>query len=191
VQLAQLQYKLDDSILTQRALHIRIGEVDTRVAIDRAAQQLKPRVEVPGFRKGKAPLARVRTHHRARIEAMAFSELKSAALEQVFKQLEAKDKPFLPPEVVEPESVRLRYGKELEFQVRYMVDPSGIGSRPEQAGEHFDPLREIHSRVATGLPQGIPGGPKLPAVPNVPSAPGMPQLPPQAQQLLSPSTKGK
>jgi hypothetical protein len=41
MQLAELEYALEDSIPTQRVLHLRIGLSDVRLAIDRAAAKLQ------------------------------------------------------------------------------------------------------------------------------------------------------
>ncbi|MBN2081234.1 trigger factor family protein, partial [bacterium] len=132
MQIAHLEYKLDNTILTQRTLHLRVGAQDVRLAIDQAARKIRGEVEVPGFRKGKAPLAQVRKHHRERVHDEAFRELRKAAQDQVMKQLPDQDKPFIPPEVVDRDKVKLSYGKQLEFALKYMVDPAGVGKNPEQ-----------------------------------------------------------
>jgi hypothetical protein len=181
VQLVQLQYGLDDAILSQRTLYIRVGEADVRQAMDRAVSRIRRKAVVPGFRKGKAPAKVVRAHHSAYVENRAFEEIRQAAMEQIVKKLEAKDRPFLPTEVVDRDSVRLAYGKPLEFSVQYLVDPSGMSSRPEQPGQQFNPLAQLHARVSAGPAMGIPGGPALPAIPSMPTAPAQPQLPAMAR----------
>ena len=187
MQLAQLQYRLDDAILSQRTLHIRVGEIDVCQAMDRAVSRIRRKVAVPGFRKGKAPAKVVRAHHSAYVENAAFEDLRQAALEQVVKKLEPKDRPFLPAEVVDRDKLRLEYGKPLEFSVQYLVDPSGMSASPEQPGQQFNPLAQVHARASAGPAVGVPGAPRLPSVPTPPSAPAQPQLPPMA----SPPAVGK
>jgi len=169
MQIAHLEFKLDNSILTQRTLHLRIGAHDVSMAIDNAARKLREEVSVPGFRKGKAPLALIRKHHRERVQGNALSDLRQAAQDQVFKQLEDGDKPFLPPEVLDQEKLKLRYGRRFEFTIKYMVDPTGIGQRPEHPMPNQGaviPGSQV-SHTATG-PIGIPAGPKLPEAPETP-----------------------
>lgn len=179
MQIAQLEFQLDDSILTQRTLKLRIGTQDVKLAVDRAAEKIRKDVEAPGFRLGKAPLALVRKHHKKRVHGDAFQELKQAAIEQVLKQLPDKDQPFLPPEVLERDKVKVWYGRSLEFVVKFMVDPAGLGKNPEQPeqqqGAVIPGSQVRHS--ATG-PMGVPSGPQLPSAPQAgqpePAIPAMP-----------------
>lgn len=167
MQIGHLEYNLDDAILTQRTLRLRIGAADVRLAIDRAAANIRDEVSAPGFRKGKAPLAQIRKHHKECIHGKAFEELKRDALDQVLKQLADKDKPFLPPEVLEREKVKLRYGRSLEFAVKYMTDPAGAGQRPGQPGQEpgsVVPGSQVQ-HPAQG-PMGVPAGPMLPKPPG-------------------------
>jgi hypothetical protein len=170
MQIAELEYLLEDSIPTQRTLRLRIGASDVRLAMDRAAAKLQGEVTAPGFRKGHAPLALIRKNHAARVEADAFSSLKHDALEQVFAKLGEKDKPFTPPEVLDQRNIKLRYNRPLEFAVKYLVDPAGLSRQPEhpsaQQGATL-PGAQLQHPILHGM--GIPTGPKLPAVPMAPS----------------------
>ena len=169
--IAQLEYKLDSSILTQRTLHLRVGEADVRIFCDQEAFRLRRKVSVPGFRRGNAPLPLLRKHHWKRIEDRAFSELKRAALEQVFSLLQKPDQPFLPPEVLQPNGIKLHYGQPLEFAVKYLTDPTSITTNPQipqpQQGAVI-PGHQIQHPALGG--QGIPEGPRLPnaQIPDVP-----------------------
>jgi hypothetical protein len=177
VQIVQLQYKLDDSVMTQRTLHIRVGESDVKMFMDRVTQRLKQKAEVPGFRRGKAPLPVVRKHYMARVKALAFEDLRYAAVDQAVSKLEEKDRPFLPPEVVNRDKVKIEYGEALEFQVSYLIEPSGIAKRPDKPHLKFDPLADLHNRNAPGLPRGIPSAPRVPAAPARPEIPATPRVP--------------
>jgi hypothetical protein len=173
--IAQLEYALDDSILSQRTLRLRIGAEDVALACRREASELKPKAIVPGFRKGKAPLGRVLTHMWDKITPRAFEKLKSAALEQVLSKLEAKDKPLTPPEVLEGEKITIKDGEPLEFGVKYLIDPSAISSHPEQPDQQGAVVRgsEVNHPVTRGM--GIPLGPQLPGVAGIPAGPKVPK----------------
>ena len=167
MQISHLEYQLNDSILTQRKLRFRVGPTDVQFAIDRAAEKILKDVEVPGFRIGKGPVHLVRKHHVKRVNAMAFDELKRAAIDQVIKQLPDKDHPFLPPEVEDSDKVKLVYGKHLEFSVKYMVDPAGISKRPEQPDfQQGSTIPGAQINPASTGPMGIPRGPQLPQAPD-------------------------
>lgn len=162
--IAQLEYALDDSILTQRILRLRIGAEDVALFCNQAAAKLQGKAVVPGFRRGKAPLKRVVSHLWTEVTARAFDELKSSALEQVFQKLDAKDKPLIPPEVLDRDKLSIKQGQQLEFAVKYLIDPSAISSQPEQPDQQGAVVRgsEVNHPVTRGM--GIPLGPELPSL---------------------------
>jgi hypothetical protein len=165
--LAHLEYQLDNSILTQRTLRLRVGADDVAQACDRATRKLAPKVQANGFRKGRAPLEAVRRQFWSRIAAESFDELRRAAIDQSMQHLEPADKPFLPPEVVERDKVKLRYAEPLEFAVKYLIDPTGISAsprQPESAQGAAQPGSAI-DHPALQAP-GIPRGPALPQIPQ-------------------------
>jgi Bacterial trigger factor protein (TF) len=165
MQIAQLEYQLDNSILTQRTLRLRIGETDVRVFCDQEAGKLQEKLSVPGFRRGRAPLILLRKFHWKRIEPRAFAELKRAALEQVFRLLDKADQPLTPPEVLDEAKIRVRYGRPLEFAIKYLVDPSGLTVNPQQpAGVGVGPP-PLQAPCAS-RPLGVPAGPQLQVVPG-------------------------
>lgn len=183
MQIAHLEFQIDESILTQRTLRLRIGVGDVRVVMDRIARKLREDQPVPGFRKGAAPLTKVLVHHKKRIAVEAFDELKRAAIDQVLKQLPDASQPFLPPEVVEREKVKVLYNRPLEFAVKYMVDPSGIGKNPEnplpQQGQVIPGSQVMQNQPgAMGIPQNpnLPQAPQAPIAPKAPAAPEMPDV---------------
>ena len=45
--IAQLEFALDDAILTQRTLHLRIGKEDVSIFCDQAAARLNPQPPSP------------------------------------------------------------------------------------------------------------------------------------------------
>jgi FKBP-type peptidyl-prolyl cis-trans isomerase (trigger factor) len=175
VQIAHLEFQLDDSVLTQRILRLRVGAEDVSRAMDRVAKKIQPEVSVPGFRKGKGPTHLIRKHFGGRISAEVIEELKRAALEQVLPQVKEEDKPFIPPDLLDRDNIRLRYGQPLEFAIRYLVDPSARDSQPEAKHDEFDPLSGLHQQNSRSLPTGVPGGPRLPSAPS--SQTGLPKQP--------------
>jgi hypothetical protein len=166
MQIAHLEYQLDETLPTQRVLRLRIGVEDVRIAMDRVAAKLRKDLAVPGFRAGKAPLFLIRKHHVGRVVAEAFEELKRGAMDQVLQLLKDEDKPFIPPEVVERDKVRLLYDQPLEFAIKYLIDPSGIGNRPEAKHDEFDPMSGVHQQTQRKLPTGVPAGPRVPVTPR-------------------------
>jgi len=168
MQIAELEYALDDNIPTQRVLRLRVGASDVSLAIDRVAVKLQHELPAPGFRKGKAPLALIRKHYAKRLEAESFSELKHDALEQVFLLLPEQDKPFVPPEVIEQEKMKLRYDRPFEFAVKYFIDPAGLSRQPEQPQQKgaVAPGAKVQHSILQGM--GIPAGPQMPVIPGLP-----------------------
>jgi hypothetical protein len=176
MQIAELRFQLDDSLPVQRILRLMVGTDDVSACIDRIAGELREKVAVPGFRKGKGPLWLVRRHYAKQVGAKAFEELKRAALDQVIKQLKDEDKPFLPPELLEGQDTRIKYGMPLEFGLRYLVDPSGMGKNPEAPQAGFDPMAATQRAMPSGRPLGVPEGPRLPSAPSVMSVAPMPEF---------------
>jgi hypothetical protein len=173
VLIAQLEYSLDNSIMTQRTLRLRIGAADVALALDRVAGRLRRTAVVPGFRRGKAPLARVRVHLQERVAAEAFQELKRAALDQVLKQLDEADRPFIPPEVLAEDKLRVRYGEELEFALKYLIDPTGMAQHPQQPQAGQGAVMPGAQTPQFGLQMpGAARGPGLPTLPSLPAIPG-------------------
>ena len=170
MQLAELEYALDNSIPTQRVLRLRIGASDIRQAMDKVASKLQEDEPAPGFRKGKAPLVLIRKHFAKRVGAEAFSELKRDALDQVFKLLDEKDKPFTPPEVLDEDNSKLRYGRPFEFAVKYLVDPAGLSRQPEQPQQQGAVVSGAQVQHPILQSMGIPSGPRLPAIPGMPAS---------------------
>ena len=174
--IAHLEYALDNSIMTQRTLRLRVGRDDVAQCMDRVATKLRITSVVPGFRKGKAPLPLVRKHLQDRIAAEAFQELKRAGLDQVMKKLDDADKPFIPPEVLDEAKIKLKYGEELEFAVKYLIDPSGMSRNPQQP-EFQQGAVVPGASVQQAMPQfpGAASGPGLPSIPGMPTPPPAPE----------------
>lgn len=207
LQIAELEFALDDSILTQRVLWLRIGARDVCDFADRASMKLRAKVPLQGFRRNRAPLSVVRKHYWPRLREQTFAELKRAALQQVFKLLDEKDQPFLPPEVVLdrelPEAVRT-FREPLAAHPKLAPLPltaSANGSQglhPAKRLKYGEPLQfavkylvdpggmakspEAPNVQAGGLVQlqqpGQTGMPMgVPAGPALPSIPGLPGAP--------------
>ena len=177
LKLVQLAFNIDKSIPSKRTLQLRFGPHDVQAALHQAAAKLRPKVEVPGFRKGKAPIAQVLRHHRARVQVNAVSTLRQSALDEILPKLEQGDQPLTPPK---PEGTppRLRRGQGATMSVSYLVDPTGISRNPEnpQAGQGAV-IPGTQALASIPQPMGIPAGPKLPQAPGLPVTPEMPGIP--------------
>jgi len=179
--IAQLEYQLDDHIMTQRILRIRIGPEDVNSFLDFEASRLQKTHAANGFRRGRSPLSLLRKQHWYLVSARAFQELKRQALDQIFHQLQAEHKPLIPPELLEEAKIKFRYDEPLEFAVKYLVDPSGLSRNPQQPPAASMPAAPARQTERT-LPQGVPTGPQLPVIP------GMEQGPPNQVGMQNSST---
>ena len=92
----------------------------------------------------------------------------------MFQKLDTKDKPLIPPEVLDRDKLLIKQSQPLEFAVKYLIDPSAISSQPEQPDQQGAVVRgsEVNHPVMKGM--GIPLGPQLPAIAGITASPALP-----------------
>ena len=167
MQINELQFRLERLGVSSRILHLRVGAYDVDFALNKAATDVRKDKDVPGFRKGKAPLKRVLAAHYRQVTSKAFNELWSAGLRQVFKQLEDIDQPLIPPELDGDEDKwpRPAFGEMLDFSVSYVVDPMRVADAMDPSKQQDrDPLMDLQPRLPYhGAPrmQGPAGPPDI------------------------------
>jgi hypothetical protein len=191
--LTQFDFQLDNSIPTRRVLHLQFGPADVQAALHQAAAKLRPDVEVPGFRQGKAPLAQVLRHHRERVQVQALANLRSSGLDQALPKLDLGDQPLTPPQP-HGKQPRLRLGQGAALSVSYLVDPTGISRNPEHPeADQGAVIPGSQALAAVPQPMGIPTGPQLPQAPGTPGTPtlaGVPVLPGMDAATAGPAWPG-
>ena len=99
------------------SIEVPVAEVETR--IEKVARQLQGRVSMPGFRKGKVPLARVRTDFAQQIEQefveTVIREVSGVAIR------ESGLNPVVPPSV---DNLRFTPGQPMTFDVLIDTAPT-------------------------------------------------------------------
>src|SRR5437588_13089106 len=75
-----------DTSETRKEIKIEIGADEVRAEFDRVAEEYARAVNVPGFRKGHAPVAVVRTRYKKDIQGDVLKRLVPGAVEQAITQ---------------------------------------------------------------------------------------------------------
>ena len=140
--LTTLQLSIDRPHLGRIDVAASVGKPDIAAHIAQVVRELKEDAEVPGFRKGKAPLKRVQEHYlkdvRARARAKLVESIQEAVSEQVGKQYRILGTPK--PEYDEDARVDELAGFEakLSFDIDPMSDkqlaPEGLVPQPDTGG---------------------------------------------------------
>jgi trigger factor len=75
VQLLTLQLGVDRPHLGRLEVAARVGKPDISAHVMQVVREMRPDAEVPGFRKGRAPLKRVKEHFIKDVRARARARL--------------------------------------------------------------------------------------------------------------------
>ena len=84
------QVEVTDEGPCRKRLKIEISLEKVEEELDTTYRQLRDTVQVPGFRKGKAPLALMKKRYRTGVQADVEEELKARAVEEQFEAAEWK-----------------------------------------------------------------------------------------------------
>lgn len=135
----------------ERLIHVTIPVDDVQEVKRTTAQKLASRVQIPGFRKGKAPAAMVLKRYGDAINAEAIDSLVQAAYKEVLERenITAAAQPHI-------HDLKYEEGKPVSFELHVEVRPDVKLARTsgfrvtrtervvsdEQVGEHLEQLRE-------------------------------------------------
>jgi trigger factor len=102
----------------QRELEIRVDEAELQAAFDDAYKTMRPRLSLPGFRPGKAPLAVVKRLHGDAIEGDALEKLAQEKFREAAE--EHKIEPLGPPVMTD---LHRHPGEGAHFKIAYEIQP--------------------------------------------------------------------
>jgi trigger factor len=113
-----LRTELHERSQIQRELEIFIDETELQQAFDEAYKAVRPRLELPGFRKGKAPMSFVRKMHGDAIEGDALEKLAEEKFREVID--DQKIEPIGNPVITD---IHRHTGEGAHFKVAYEIQP--------------------------------------------------------------------
>jgi hypothetical protein len=185
--LATLQINIARPHLGRIEAACRVGPPDIRAHMVQVVRELAKDVEVPGFRKGKAPLRRVQAYYIKDVRERALGRLVESIQEAVGEQVGKKYRVLGSPKPEYDKDARLDELASFEVQLAYDIDPmsddllapKGLVNMPDTgepgagppgardlglggAGGPSDPL----GAQSLSRPLGIPSGPQLPSAPG-------------------------
>lgn len=102
-----------------REVEIAVNASEIQPHFDKAYQEYRPKVEIKGFRKGKAPLELVKKLYGDLIEHEALNTVASELYRSVVKEKELK--PIGDPVIIDLDYKR---GEQLRFKVQYDIRPA-------------------------------------------------------------------
>jgi FKBP-type peptidyl-prolyl cis-trans isomerase (trigger factor) len=105
--LTTLQICISRPHLGRLELACRVGVADIRVHVATVVRELAKDAEVPGFRKGKAPLKRVQAHYIKDVRARALARLVDSIQEAMGEQVGKKYRVLGSPKPEYDEDARL------------------------------------------------------------------------------------
>src|SRR5258708_1650418 len=111
-----LESHIEDLSSVRKKIKVVVPATQVEQAMQKAFAQLQQRVQLPGFRKGKAPLEMVKTHYRADVEKEVSGDLIQSSLYEVIH--EKKISPVAYPVL---ENRQIKIDGALEFAVTLEV----------------------------------------------------------------------
>lgn len=113
-----MRTELHERSQIQRELEIFIEEAELQKAFDEAYKTIRPRLELPGFRKGKAPMSFVKKMHGDAIEGDALEKMAEEKFREVIE--EKKIEPIGSPVITD---IHRHSGEGAHFKVAYEIQP--------------------------------------------------------------------
>jgi trigger factor len=113
-----LRTELHERSQIQRELEIFVEEAELQEAFDEAYKAIRPRLELPGFRKGKAPMSFVKKMHGDAIEGDALEKMAEEKFRAVIE--EQKLEPIGNPVITD---IHRHTGEGAHFKVAYEIQP--------------------------------------------------------------------
>jgi trigger factor len=113
-----LRTELHERSQIQRELEIFVDEAELQTAFDEAYKTIRPRLELPGFRKGKAPMSFVKKMHGDAIEGDALEKMAEDKFRAAIEEL--KIEPIGSPVITD---IHRHAGEGAHFKVAYEIQP--------------------------------------------------------------------
>ena len=113
-----MRTELHERSQIQRELEIFVEEAELQQAFDEAYKAIRPRLELPGFRKGKAPMSFVKKMHGDAIEGDALEKMAEEKFREVIE--EQKIEPIGSPVITD---IHRHTGEGAHFKVAYEIQP--------------------------------------------------------------------
>ncbi len=136
-----MEFKISMKELEPGLQQVEFTAVQAEVEKERnaLAREVSGMVQVPGFRKGKAPLGMVLKKYSDHIK----SEMDRRVMEQAYKEVSEKDDfKFVSVNVPEGEELNVEYDKDLVFRLNFDMEPEF--ELPEYKGIKIDvPVPEV------------------------------------------------
>ena len=186
--LANLQSDVARPHFGRIELACRVDVADIRAHVIQVVKELAKDAEVPGFRKGKAPLKRVQAHYIKDVRARALARLVESIQEAAGEQVGKKYRVLGSPKPEYDKNARLDELASFEAQLAYDIDPmsddllapKGLVNMPDtgEPGAGHPGARDLGLGPAGGpsdplgasslsRPLGIPAGPQLPSIGSI------------------------
>jgi FKBP-type peptidyl-prolyl cis-trans isomerase (trigger factor) len=121
--LVTLQIDIARPHLGRIELACRVGVADIKAHMAQVVKELAKDAEVPGFRKGKAPLKRVQAHYIKDVRARALARLVDSIQEAAGEQVGKKYRVLGSPKPEYDKDARLDELASFEVQLAYDIDP--------------------------------------------------------------------
>ena len=141
-----------------RELEIRVDEAELQAAFDEAYKTMRPRLALPGFRPGKAPIAVVKRLHGDAIEGDALEKLAQEKFREAAE--EHKIEPLGAPVMTD---LHRHPGEGAHFRIAYEIQPtieikdfSGIEIKKPEYKISEDDVTERIERLRVGMAEREP-----------------------------------
>ena len=137
--LTSLQTEVARPHLGRIELACSVGVADIRAHVMQVVKELAKDVEVPGFRKGKAPLKRVQAFYIKEMRARALARLVDSIQESAGEQVGKKYRVLGSPKPEYDKDARLDELASFEVHLAYDIDPMSDDLLLKAGGAAFLP----------------------------------------------------
>ena len=183
--LTSLQSDVSRPHLGRIELVCHVGVADIRAHVMQVVKGLAKDAEVPGFRKGKAPLKRVQAHYIKDVRARAVARLVDSIQEVAGEQVGKKYRVLGSPKPEYDKDARLDELASFEVHLAYDIDPmsddllapKGLVNMPDTGEPGAGPPGSRDLGIgAVGGPSDPSSTSSLPRPPGIPSGPQLPSV---------------
>ena len=154
-----MQYTVEELSPVKKKITVTVPASEVDAVLDRTTAQYRARVTLPGFRKGKAPLAMVEKRFSQDIFGEAVNDLVNGNLGEVFKELDTEPLGNLSFDENETPLVR---GKDFSYTFSFELMPEIKLPKYEDIGVEEDDVKvedkeidEVIDRVRRGMAERV------------------------------------